>query len=66
MYGINSAMDTTIAFAKQKTGNTIDRYAVAGASKRGWTTWLTAAVDKRVMAMVLASPSACICPLEQY
>ena len=43
------AMDTVTAFMKQKRNADVDKFAVAGASKRGWTTWLTAAVDKRVV-----------------
>jgi len=30
----------------------IDEFVVAGASKRGWTTWTTAIVDNRVIAIV--------------
>jgi PhoPQ-activated pathogenicity-related protein len=30
----------------------LDRFVVAGESKRGWTTWTTAAVDPRVVAIV--------------
>lgn len=33
----------------------IEDFVLIGASKRGWTTWLTAAVDKRVRAIVPAS-----------
>lgn len=45
------AMDVLQAFGKKEWNNTIDQFIVAGASKRGWTTWLTAAIDKRVSAI---------------
>src|SRR5262245_60425718 len=45
------AMDTITSFT-EKEGVKIDGFVVAGASKRGWTTWTTAAVDKRVVAII--------------
>ncbi len=45
------AMDAVQQFAKQEWGLTIKDFVVTGASKRGWTTWLTAAVDPRVRAI---------------
>ena len=30
----------------------VDHFVVAGGSKRGWTTWLVGAVDKRVVAIM--------------
>jgi PhoPQ-activated pathogenicity-related protein len=39
------------AYASKEWGVTIDSFTVAGASKRGWTTWLTAATDARVTAL---------------
>jgi PhoPQ-activated pathogenicity-related protein len=45
------AMDAVEAWSKQEGKPAIKRFMVAGASKRGWTTWLTGAVDKRVAAI---------------
>lgn len=42
------AMDTTQAVLKDQAHLDIKQFLVTGASKRGWTTWLTAAVDPRV------------------
>ncbi|HNN96658.1 MAG TPA: PhoPQ-activated protein PqaA family protein [Pseudomonadota bacterium] len=48
------AMDATQAFlnSPQGPGGAPDKFIVAGGSKRGWTTWMTAAVDKRVSGIV--------------
>ena len=48
------AMDTTQSFVSSQSGGTlsVDNFIVTGASKRGWTTWLTPAVDTRVVAVV--------------
>jgi PhoPQ-activated pathogenicity-related protein len=42
------AMDAVQELARQQWGLSIGRFTVTGASKRGWTAWLTAAVDPRV------------------
>jgi PhoPQ-activated pathogenicity-related protein len=45
------AMDTVQAWASDYHQQYIRRFVVVGASKRGWTAWLTAAVDPRVVAI---------------
>jgi len=45
-------MDTVNAVAKEKVPDSdVNRFMVAGASKRGWTAWTTAATDRRVIAV---------------
>lgn len=44
------AMDTVQEYAKKTLSRDVVGFVVAGASKRGWTTWATAAADKRVVA----------------
>ena len=48
------AMDTITAFSATPPGGSVhvEKFVVAGGSKRGWTTWTTAAADKRVVAIV--------------
>lgn len=45
------AMDVTQSHCKDAWGMNIETFTLTGASKRGWTTWLTSAVDKRVTAL---------------
>lgn len=46
----HKAMDAVQEFTGRK-GVKINRFVVSGASKRGWTTWLTGASDPRVVAI---------------
>jgi len=45
------AMDAVQEFSKETLKHEISRFVVTGASKRGWTTWLTGASDPRVEAI---------------
>ncbi len=48
------AMDAIQAYCAEEGAGKLDikHFVTAGGSKRGWTTWMTTAVDKRVVAMV--------------
>ncbi|MGC9352402.1 MAG: PhoPQ-activated pathogenicity-related family protein [Mariniphaga sp.] len=45
------AMDAVQEFSQETLNHKINRFLVSGASKRGWTTWLTGASDPRVEAI---------------
>ncbi|MEE2640112.1 MAG: PhoPQ-activated protein PqaA family protein [Planctomycetota bacterium] len=45
------AMDTSIQVVREKWNLSLESFTVTGASKRGWTTWLTGATDPRVNAI---------------
>jgi PhoPQ-activated pathogenicity-related protein len=65
------AMDTVTAFCASPSGGglTVDKFVVAGGSKRGWTSWTTAAVDQRVVGIIPASIDVLnmeACMMHQY
>ena len=45
------AFDASSVASERQWGTPLERFTVIGGSKRGWTTWLTAAVDERVVAI---------------
>ncbi|MDX2245797.1 MAG: PhoPQ-activated pathogenicity-related family protein [Bacteroidia bacterium] len=45
------ALDVVEVFSEKTLKHKVDKFVVAGASKRGWTTWTTAVADDRVVAI---------------
>ena len=43
-------LDSVEAFSENQLGRGIKHFVITGASKRGWTSWLTPVVDKRIVA----------------
>jgi len=50
--GTVRAMDAVQAFVKDKVDADIDKFIIGGTSKRGWTAWITAAIDDRVVGVI--------------
>ena len=47
-----AAMDAATEFAADQWGASLESFTVLGGSKRGWTAWLTGAVDPRAATLV--------------
>lgn len=49
---VKLAMDVVTDVINERYEINLNKFVVSGASKRGWTTWTTAAVDDRVVAII--------------
>lgn len=49
---VTKTMDAISEWSEKNQGHKITRFIIAGGSKRGWTTYLTAEGDKRVVGIV--------------
>jgi PhoPQ-activated pathogenicity-related protein len=49
---VTKSLDAVQQWAQQENLPELSKFVVSGASKRGWTSWLVAAVDKRVAGIV--------------
>lgn len=49
---VKLGMDAVTEVIEKNYQKKLDSFVVAGASKRGWTTWTTAATDDRVVAII--------------
>ncbi|KAF0980381.1 hypothetical protein FDP41_013595 [Naegleria fowleri] len=62
-------LDTIQSFARKQLNVNIETFTVMGGSKKGWTTWLLAAVDHRVtniIPMVIATLNLQKCLIHTY
>lgn len=48
---VSAAMKSLQSYTELEFGEPIEGFIVSGASKRGWTVWLAAAVDRRIKAV---------------
>ena len=49
--GAVRALDAMSQYTEEELGTRVEYFSIAGASKRGWTTWLMGAVEPRVKAI---------------
>jgi PhoPQ-activated pathogenicity-related protein len=67
-----AAMDAIQAYTRDELDSEVSKFFVTGGSKRGWTTWLSAAVDDRIFGIApvvidtLSLPEQSVHQLKSY